>query len=130
MENYVLHGNRFGLDIFDDMSSFSYTINYIKRKYPDHPKFNPDVYIMSINWSWHGYDGFGEISFYKTTGQLCNKNGENDSHLTISSDSNRKQINGHHSCSLCNDQTLALMFSEILRNTKDLSATKEYGDFR
>jgi len=118
--------NRFGDSIMSEIDLFTYSVIDIHRKYPERPNNDMDVYQVNLRWSWNGFTGYGDICFYMSTGELCNVLCENDSTLTIASDSRRQQPNGRSSCSLYNDPSMVPLLDMILTKS-DLIPKKEYG---
>jgi hypothetical protein len=107
---------------------FYYSIKAIRQKYPNNPNNDSDVYQVNFNWTWNGYEGCGKIDFYKSTSSLCNKFGENESEMSISSNSKRKQPNGRNTCSLYNDKSLSQLF-ELILSKINLSNTMSYDEW-
>lgn len=120
--------NRFGESILSEFELFYYSIKTIHQKYPNNPNNDSDVYQVRLNWIWNGYEGYGQIDYYKSTSSLCNKFGENESELSISSKSKRKQPNGRNTCSLYNDKSLSRLF-ELILSKINLSNTMSYDEW-
>ena len=128
MSRKTLRMNRFGESILSELDLFYYSIKTIRQKYPNNPNNDSDVYQVSFNWTWNGYEGNGQIDYFKSTSSLCNKFGENESQLSISSKSKRKQPNGRNTCSLYNDKSLSPLF-ELILSKIDLSNTISYDEW-
>lgn len=124
MNKKQLKFNKFGYSILNDFELF---YMWVENIYYAYPKSNnkENVVKVQFRWFWNNYNGKGEVFYYFDTKTLCNKFGENNSSLTISSNSKRQQINGRHTCSLYNDQTMVELFNKIL-NMIDLSRPQEY----
>ena len=128
MSRKTLRMNRFGESILSEFELFYYSIKTIHQKYPNTPNNDSDVYQVRLNWIWNGYEGYGQIDYYKSTSSLCNKFGENESELSISSKSKRKQPNGRNTCSLYNDKSLSRLF-ELILSKINLSNTMSYDEW-
>lgn len=128
MSRKTLRMNRFGESILSEFELFYYSIKTIHQKYPNNPNNDSDVYQVRLNWIWNGYEGYGQIDYYKSTSSLCNKFGENESELSISSKSKRKQPNGRNTCSLYNDKSLSRLF-ELILSKINLSNTMSYDEW-
>jgi hypothetical protein len=125
MSRKTLRMNRFGESILSELDSFTFYVTDIYQKYPPGPCNNPDVYKLLFNWNWNGYNGYGEIHFFKSSHELCNKFGENESSMTVHSNSKRQQPNGRSNCALYNDASLEPLFCLILSKT-NLEQAKAY----
>lgn len=128
MSRKTLRMNRFGESILSEFELFYYSIKTIHQKYPNNPNNDSDVYQVRLNWIWNGYEGYGQIDYYKSTSSLCNKFGENESELFISSKSKRKLPNGRNTCSLYNDKSLSRLF-ELILSKINLSNTMSYDEW-
>lgn len=117
MSKKELKMNRFGESIRCEIESFNFAVKRIKQKYPPNPENNPDVFRLYFKWKWNGYNGYGEIDFFKSTSSLCNIFGENESSMTVNSESKRQQINGRNNSALYNDSSLVEIFNLILSKT-------------
>jgi len=117
MNRKQLKINRFGECILSDIDSFTFFAKDIHQKYLPHPNNDPDVYSLLFKWCWNGYTGYGQIDFYRSNSTLCNIFGENESSITIHSESKRQQPNGRATCSLYNDQSLKPLFNLIISKT-------------
>lgn len=117
MNRKQLKFNRFGECILNEIDSFTFFVKDIYQKYPLHPDNDPDVFRLFFTWDWNGYTGYGQIDFYRSKSILCNKFGENESSMTVHSESKRQQPNGRSTCSLYNDQSLELLFNLIISKT-------------
>lgn len=114
MSGKTLRFNRFGESIMSEFNLFHYSVDKIHPKYSNSSEKDPDIYQVKFTWSWNGYDGYGEIDFFKSTITLCKEFGENFSSMTVSSNSKRQQPNGRSTCSLYNDSSLIPLFELIL----------------
>lgn len=128
MSKKTLRMNRFGECILDEIDLFSYSIKNIHQKYPTDKNNDPDVYRMVFSWAWNGYDGYGDIDFYKHSSMLCNVFGENESSMTVSSRSQRQQPNGRSNCALYNDSSLKPLF-ELILSRSDLTDAMSYDEW-
>lgn len=127
MSRSTLRANRFGESILGEFDLFHYSVKGIHQKYPNHPNNDPNVYQVRFDWTWNGYEGYGEIDFYKSTSELCNRFGENFSNMTVSSKSRRQQPNGRNNCALYNDSSLSRLF-ELILSQIDLSDAISYDE--
>ena len=116
MSRKTLRMNNFGESIFSEIELLKFDFNCIHQKYPQEDIGKSDICKASFNWSWNGYDGYGEIDFNKSNMKVCNQFGENFSNMTISSKSKKQQQNGRNNCALYNDQSLEDLFNLMLRN--------------
>ena len=128
MSKKTLRMNSFGESILGEFDLFYYSIRSIHQKYPKNSGNNLNIYRVKFDWTWNGYEGYGEIDFDKTTSRLCNTLGEDESNMTISSKSKRQQPNGRHNCALYNDGSLSQLFELILSKT-NLSNTMTYDEW-
>ena len=128
MSRKTLRMNNFGECILSEIDLFNYSVKNIHQKYPNGSNNDPDVYVVYFSWTWNGYEGFGEIEFYKQTSTLCNKFGENFSNMTVSSKSQRQQPNGRSNCALYNDSSLSKLF-ELMLSQIDLSKTMSHDEW-
>lgn len=128
MSKKTLRMHRFGECILSEIELFNYSVKNIHQKYPNNPNNDSDVYQVKFNWTWNGYEGYGEIDFYKRTSTLCNKTGENYSNMTVSSKSKRQQPNGRNNCALYNDSSLNQLFEFILSQI-NLTDTMSYEEW-
>lgn len=124
----TLRMNRFGESILSEFELFYYSIKTIHQKYPNNPKNDSDVYQVRFNWTWNGYEGYGEIDFFKSTSRLCNRFGENFSNMTVSSKSKKQQPNGRNNCALYNDDSLGQLF-ELMLSKIDLTNPISYDEW-
>ena len=86
------------------------------------------MYQVNFNWTWNGYEGYGEIDFFKSTSLLCNSFGENFSNMTVSSKSKKQQPNGRNNCALYNDDSLSQLFESMLSKI-DLTNPMSYDEW-
>lgn len=128
MSRKTLRMNRFGECILSEIDLFHYSVKGIHQKYPNNSNNDLNVYQVKFDWTWNGYEGFGEIDFYKQTATLCNKFGENFSNMTVSSKSKRQQPNGRHNCALYNDSSLSQLF-ELMLSQINLSNAISYEEW-
>lgn len=128
MSRKTLRMNKFGECILNEIELFNYSVKKIHQKYPNQPNNDPNVYRVKFNWIWNGYEGYGEIDFYKQNATLCNKFGENFSNMTVSPRSKRQQPNGRRNCALYNDSSLSKLFDLILSQI-DLSKAMSYDEW-
>lgn len=124
----TLRINRFGESILSEFDLFSYSIKTIHQKYPNNKNTDSDVYQVNFNWTWNGYEGYGEIDFFKSTSLLCNSSGENFSNMTVSSKSKKQQPNGRNNCALYNDDSLSQLFESMLSKI-DLTNPMSYDEW-
>lgn len=124
----TLRINRFGESILSEFDLFSYSIKTIHQKYPNNKNTDSDVYQVNFNWTWNGYEGYGEIDFFKSTSLLCNSFGENFSNMTVSSKSKKQQLNGRNNCALYNDDSLSQLFESMLSKI-DLTNPMSYDEW-
>lgn len=124
----TLRINRFGESILSEFDLFSYSVKTIHQKYPNNKNTDSDVYQVNFNWTWNGYEGYGEIDFFKRTSLLCNRFGENFSNMTISSKSKKQQPNGRNNCALYNDDSLSRLFESMLSKI-DLTNPMSYDEW-
>ena len=128
MSRKTLRMNRFGESILSEFDLFYYSIKSIHQKYPNNPNNDSDVYQVIFYWTWNGYEGCGKIDFYKSTSSLCSKFGENESEMSLSSNSKRIQPNGRNTCSLYNDKSLSQLF-ELILSKINLLNTMSYDEW-
>jgi len=128
MSRKTLRFNRFGDSILSEYNLFYYSIGIVHQKYPNNTQNNPDVYQVEFNWTWNGYDGYGEIDFYKSTSTLCKEFGENFSNMTVSSHSKKQQSNGRSNCALYNDSSLIKLF-ELMLSKINLANTISHSEW-
>ena len=124
----TLRINRFGESILSEFDFFSYSVKTIHQKYPNNKNTDSDVYQVNFNWTWNGYEGYGEIDFFKSTSLLCNSFGENFSNMTVSSKSKKQQSNGRNNCALYNDDSLSQLFESMLSKI-DLTNPMSYDEW-
>lgn len=122
MSKKTLRMNNFGESILSEFDLFHIWITDIHRAYPDTVN-KPDIYKVKFNWVWNGYNGYGEIDYYRSTNTVCNSFGENFSNMTVHPNSKRQQSNGRSNCALYNDKSLEELFDRIL-NMINLSTTE------
>ena len=120
--------NRFGESILSAFDLFYYSVKTIHQKYPNNKNNDSDVFQVNFNWTWNGYEGYGEIDFFKSTSLLCNKFGENFSNMTVSSKSKKQQPNGRNNCALYNDDSLSQLF-ELMLSKIDLTNPMSYDEW-
>lgn len=114
MSRKTLRMNRFGESILSELDSFYYFVKAVHQKYQNSPNNNEDVFQVDFNWTWNGYEGYGEIDYYKHNSMLCNTLGENFSNMTVSSKSIKQQPDGRNNCALYNDAKLGQLFELML----------------
>lgn len=124
----TLRINRFGESILSEFDLFPYSVKTIHQKYPNNKNTDSDVYQVNFNWTWNGYEGYGEIDFFKSTSLLCNSFGENFSNMTVSSKSKKQQSNGRNNCALYNDDSLSQLFESMLSKI-DLTNPMSYDEW-
>lgn len=128
MNRKTLRMNRFGECILSEIDLFNYSVEAIHQKYPNLPNNDSNVYQVNFNWTWNGFEGYGEIDFYKRSAKLCNKPGEDLSNMTVSSKSKRQQPNGRQNCALYNDDSLGQLF-ELMLSQINLSNAISYDEW-
>lgn len=131
MSRKTLRFYRFGESILGEFDLFDYEFTGVHQKYPNRSNNDMDVYQADYLWSWNGYNGYGNIDFYKSSMTLCNKPGENESIMNVSSDSKRKPTSGKNYSTLYNDDSLEPLFNMMLQNLDISSAmsNEEWIDF-
>lgn len=72
--------------------------------------------VLHFKWTWHDYDGVGQIEF--TDKGLCNEFGNDFSCLSLSSSCRVKYNYIKPTCSLYNDKNLESIFNYILDKTE------------
>ncbi|MBE6835152.1 MAG: hypothetical protein E7515_02735 [Ruminococcaceae bacterium] len=106
--------NRFGECILREYHLFDFRPIEVKRKYSANSNCDLDIYKMKFNWTWDGYEGYGELDFSISKGIVCNYYGEKNSFLSVYSYS-KELSHGRYECGIHNDETLELLFNRMLQ---------------